>query len=488
MTVVLNTTSMEARANESQKLLNWGFQAFDTVRLFDDGKPIVTRAGVEGHGSARPSSARAGALFVSVPKGEGGKLQTKVERTDPLVAPLAKGQRVGTHQGRDRGRHAGGRRAAGGAGAGRAGRHLRPRLGRDPALDQVELIGLTQRRRRHADALPDTLCYLNGEYLPLRRGQGLGARPRLPLRRRHLRGRAGLRQAAVPLRRAHGAARTAAWPSCASTTRTTATQWLERCREADRRAAERGGATDQLVYIQVTRGVALRDHVMPAGIEPTVFMMASADEAGHAGEQRHQGVACVSARDFRWERGDIKSISLLGNVLARQIVGRPRRGRDDHVPRRLPDRGGGVATSGSCTRARCSAPPKSEHVLEGIRYELIGELCEECGIAYNLRPIAEADVRRRRRDAAQLGHQGGPAGDDARRRGRSATARCAASPGRSTRGCTRPTSAPSDAVDLKRRAICTAPTPHIGAMDTTHARHPARAVADRIPVALSRSR
>jgi D-alanine transaminase len=37
-------------------------------------------------------------------------------------------------------------------------------------------------------------------------------------------------------------------------------------------------------------------------------------------------------------------------------------------------------------------PPKSEHVLEGIRYELIKELCEECGIAYNLRPIAEADV------------------------------------------------------------------------------------------------
>ena len=39
---MLNTTSMEARANESQKLLNWGFQAFDTVRLFDDGKAIVT--------------------------------------------------------------------------------------------------------------------------------------------------------------------------------------------------------------------------------------------------------------------------------------------------------------------------------------------------------------------------------------------------------------------------------------------------------------
>ena len=61
----------------------------------------------------------AGAVFVSVPKGEGAKLQTKIERTDPLVAPLAKGQRVGTLKVTTR-RHAGGRRAAGGAGAGGA--------------------------------------------------------------------------------------------------------------------------------------------------------------------------------------------------------------------------------------------------------------------------------------------------------------------------------------------------------------------------------
>ena len=95
MTVVLNTTSMEARANESQKLLNWGFQAFDTVRLFDDGKAIVTTPVWKGKQAGAQLGA-AGALFVSVPKGEGGRLRTQVERTDPLVAPLAKGQRVGT--------------------------------------------------------------------------------------------------------------------------------------------------------------------------------------------------------------------------------------------------------------------------------------------------------------------------------------------------------------------------------------------------------
>jgi D-alanyl-D-alanine carboxypeptidase (penicillin-binding protein 5/6) len=94
MTVVLNTTSMEARANESQKLLNWGFQAFDTVRLFDDGKPIVTPQVWKGTASVAKLGP-GGALYVSVPKGEGAKLQTRIERSDPLIAPLVKGQRVG---------------------------------------------------------------------------------------------------------------------------------------------------------------------------------------------------------------------------------------------------------------------------------------------------------------------------------------------------------------------------------------------------------
>jgi D-alanyl-D-alanine carboxypeptidase (penicillin-binding protein 5/6) len=95
LTVVLNTTSMEARASESQKLLNWGFAAFDTMRLFDDAKAIVTPEVWKGKEKQAKLGA-AGGLFVTVPRGEGGKLQTKIERTDPLVAPLSKGQRVGT--------------------------------------------------------------------------------------------------------------------------------------------------------------------------------------------------------------------------------------------------------------------------------------------------------------------------------------------------------------------------------------------------------
>ena len=95
LTVVLHTTSAQARANESQMLLNWGFSAFDTIRLFDDGKAIQTVPVWKGKQNEAKLGA-AGGLFVTIPKGEGGKLQTKVERTDPLVAPLTKGQRVGT--------------------------------------------------------------------------------------------------------------------------------------------------------------------------------------------------------------------------------------------------------------------------------------------------------------------------------------------------------------------------------------------------------
>ena len=86
---------MAARADESQKLLNWGYQAFDAIRLFDDGKPMATVPVWKGKANEAKLGA-AGAEFVTVPKGEGGKLQTRIERTDPLVAPLDKGQRVGT--------------------------------------------------------------------------------------------------------------------------------------------------------------------------------------------------------------------------------------------------------------------------------------------------------------------------------------------------------------------------------------------------------
>ena len=95
LSVVMGTASTEARAAESQKLLNWGWAAWDAVRLFDAGKAIAT---VQVWKGDKPEArlGAAGALYVSVPKGEGDKLKTSIERTDPLVAPLVAGQRVGS--------------------------------------------------------------------------------------------------------------------------------------------------------------------------------------------------------------------------------------------------------------------------------------------------------------------------------------------------------------------------------------------------------
>jgi D-alanine transaminase len=238
-------------------------------------------------------------------------------------------------------------------------------------------------------AIPDTLCYLNGVYGPLCEAKvsvldrgfvfGDGIYEVVPVYDCKL---FRFDEHMARLQRSLSKVRI---PSPHSSS-----EWLERCRKLIASMAEKDGVRDQLVYIQVTRGVAVRDHVMPPDIAPTVFMMVSAAKPPTA-EQRHQGVACVTARDFRWERGDIKSISLLGNVLARQLSA-------DH---------GAMETvlfrDGFLTEAAASnvwvvhegavlGPPKSEYVLEGIRYELIRELCEECGIAYNLRPIPEADV------------------------------------------------------------------------------------------------
>jgi D-alanine transaminase len=237
--------------------------------------------------------------------------------------------------------------------------------------------------------LPDTLCYLNGEYGPLREAKvsvldrgfvfGDGIYEVLPVygakvfRFDEHMARLSRNLAKVRIANPH-----------------TEAEWLARCRKLVGALVEQGGSVDQLVYIQVTRGVALRDHVMPTNIAPTVFMMTNVMKPPTA-EQRHHGVACVSARDFRWERGDIKSISLLGNVLARQMSA------DHGAAETILFRDGFLTEAAASNvwvvhEGALLGPPKSEHVLEGIRYELLRELCEEEGIAFNLRPIPEADV------------------------------------------------------------------------------------------------
>jgi D-alanyl-D-alanine carboxypeptidase (penicillin-binding protein 5/6) len=95
LSVVLGAESENARANESQKLLNWGYSAFDAVKLFEANQAVVTPPVWKGKqpllklGSVRP-------LVVAVPAGSAAQLKTQVVRPDPLVAPFTKGQAVGS--------------------------------------------------------------------------------------------------------------------------------------------------------------------------------------------------------------------------------------------------------------------------------------------------------------------------------------------------------------------------------------------------------
>ena len=235
-------------------------------------------------------------------------------------------------------------------------------------------------------AIPDTLCFLNGEFGPLRDAKvsvldrgfvfGDGIYEVVPVYGgrlfrfdEHL---ARLNRNLAKVRISEPFSRAA---------------WLDHCR----RLIAAQPADDQLLYIQVTRGVAVREHGMPPDLAPTVFIMINPMKPPSV-EQRAHGVACVSAGDFRWERGDIKSVSLLGNVLARQIS------VDQGAVETILFRDGFLTEASASNvwvvqQGVVLGAPKSGHVLEGIRYELFRELCAENAIAYDLRPITEAEVR-----------------------------------------------------------------------------------------------
>ena len=95
LSVVLGTASENARANESQKLLNWGYTAFEAVKLFDAGQAVVTPQVWKGK-SPTLKLGSSTAIVVTVPAGSAAQVKTQVQRPDPLVAPFAQGQAVGT--------------------------------------------------------------------------------------------------------------------------------------------------------------------------------------------------------------------------------------------------------------------------------------------------------------------------------------------------------------------------------------------------------
>ncbi len=172
------------------------------------------------------------------------------------------------------------------------------------------------------------------------------------------------------------------------------TQWRELISELIARYADSTGARaediHQLVYIQITRGVGLRDHAMPEHITPTVFAMSNRMQQPTA-EQRAHGVACVTADDFRWEKAHIKSTSLLGAVFARQIS------VDAGAVETVMFRDGTLSEGASSNvwvvkNGAVFGPPRDNLVLEGIRYGLIAEICESCGIPFELRRITREEV------------------------------------------------------------------------------------------------
>ena len=148
---------------------------------------------------------------------------------------------------------------------------------------------------------------------------------------------------------------------------------------------------DQAVYFQVTRGVAKRDHAFPKNAVPTVFMMSN-PLVPPASAQVEAGASAITARDNRWLRCDIKSISLIGNVLLRELSSEA-----DAVETILFRDGRLTEASASnvfvVKRGVILSPPKNELILPGITYDVVVELARANALPLEFREIAEAEVR-----------------------------------------------------------------------------------------------
>ena len=153
----------------------------------------------------------------------------------------------------------------------------------------------------------------------------------------------------------------------------------------------RNAGEDQYLYLHITRGVAKRDHAFPKVVTPTVFMMSSPLPAPPP-ELKASGVTAITTQDNRWLRCDIKSISLLPNVLLRQQA--VESGTVEALLLR-----DGFLTEGAASnifvvsQGVLLAPPKNHLMLPGITYDLVLELAAADGIPTRVGPVAEATVR-----------------------------------------------------------------------------------------------
>jgi D-alanine transaminase len=148
---------------------------------------------------------------------------------------------------------------------------------------------------------------------------------------------------------------------------------------------------DQGVYFQVTRGVAKRDHAFPKETAPTVFIMSS-PLVNPPQELVERGAAAVTAVDDRWLHCDIKSISLIGNCLLRQISADA--GAVETILFR--DHKLTEASASNVFAVRNGvvlSPPKSNLILPGITYDVIAEIAQAAGLPLEYRDISESEVR-----------------------------------------------------------------------------------------------
>ena len=234
-------------------------------------------------------------------------------------------------------------------------------------------------------ALPDALCYLDGVFTPLRDakvsvldrgfifGDGVydvvpAYGGRLFCADEHI-ARLGRSLAELQIANPH-----------------TPSEW----RAIAQRLVDQAMLPSAAVYFQVTRGVAPRDHVMTQGVTPTVFAMVNPMKPV-ADAVRAKGVACVTHEDFRWQKAHIKSTSLLGAVLARQIS------VEAGAAETIMFRGDSLSEASSSNvwvvkDGRLAGPVPDESVLKGIRYGLLERLCRDTGIPYELRRISRDEV------------------------------------------------------------------------------------------------
>ena len=148
---------------------------------------------------------------------------------------------------------------------------------------------------------------------------------------------------------------------------------------------------DQGVYFQVTRGVAKRDHSFPQDIAPTVFIMSN-PLVNPPRELVERGAEAVSAQDNRWHRCNIKSISLIGNVLLRQLSA------DVGATETILFRDGMLTEAAACNvfvvrGGVIQGPPKSNLILPGITYDVVLELAHAAQLPVEIRDLSEAETR-----------------------------------------------------------------------------------------------